>query len=151
MTSLWENNRKIQVPRLYVNILTELISYPRAQNSNIHIKNHPADDITMGKQQKNTSPQIECEYYNYFKSLYRIHEHRIKILISKIIQQMTSLWENNRKIQVPRLNVNILTELISYPRAQNSNIHIKNHPADDITMGKQQKNTSPQIVCEYSN
>ena len=81
MTSLWENNRKIQVPRLYVNILTELISYPRAQNSNIHIKNHPADDITMGKQQKNTSPQIECEYFNYFMSLYRIHEHRIQIFI----------------------------------------------------------------------
>ena len=114
MTSLWENNRKIQVPRLYVNILTELISYPRAQNSNIHIKNHPADDITMGKQQKNTSPQIECEYFNYFISLYRIHEHRIQIFISKIIQQMTSLWENNRKIQVPRLNVNILTTLRAY-------------------------------------
>ena len=112
MTSLWENNRKIQVPRL--NILTELISYPRAQNSNIHIKNHPADDITMGKQQKNTSPQIECEYYNYFMSLYRIHEHRIQIFISKIIQQMTSLWKNNRKIQVPRLNVNIITTLRAY-------------------------------------
>ena len=135
MTSLWENNRKIQVPRLNVNILTELISYPRAQNSNIHIKNHPADDITMGKQQKNTSPQIVCEYSN-------IHPRAQN---SKIIQQMTSLWENNRKIQVPRLYVNILTELISYPRAQNSNIHIKNHPADDITMGKHQKNTSPQI------